>query len=109
MTRTNFGPGQGLPRWTQPTLGSKPSPVGIDTSTRRVEPQFKATGTGLRVRLLRPQAHSRRHPSDFRSKRVGAPAGDLDGLMNPLAYTSTTFSSSTTTTTNNLIVINSKS
>ena len=36
MTRTNFGSGQGLRGWTQPTLGSKPSLVGITTpSTRR--------------------------------------------------------------------------
>ena len=39
---------------------------------------------------------------------LGVLAGDLDGLMNSLAYISTTFSSSTTTT-NNFIVINSKS
>ena len=38
-----------------------------------------------------------------------APAGNLDGLMNLLAYISTTFCSSTITITNNLIVINSKS
>ena len=52
MTCTNFGPGQGLPGWTQPTLESKPSPVGIDTSTRRVEPQFKATGTGIEGQVI---------------------------------------------------------
>ena len=42
------------------------------------------------VRLLRPlqSTHNRRDPSDFRSKKMGAPAGDLDGLMNPLALTS---------------------
>ena len=62
MTRTNFGPGQGLSGWTRLTLRSESSPVGIDMSTRRVEPQFKATGTGLRVRLLRPQAHSGKLP-----------------------------------------------
>ena len=44
MTHTNFGPGQGLFGYTQPTLESEPSPVGIDMSTRRVEPQFKAMG-----------------------------------------------------------------
>ena len=29
-------------------LGSKPPPVGIDTLTRKVKPQFKVTGTGSR-------------------------------------------------------------
>ena len=52
MTRTNFGPGQGLPGWTQPTIKSEPSPVGIDTSTRGVEPQFKATGTGIKGQVI---------------------------------------------------------
>ena len=32
----------------------------------------------LIVRLLKSQTHSQRHPSDFRSKRVEVPAGDLD-------------------------------
>ena len=44
MTRINFGPGQCLSGWTQPTVGSEPSPVGIEISTRRIEPQFKAMG-----------------------------------------------------------------
>ena len=29
-----------------------------------------------------------KEPSDFQSKRMGVPAGDLDGLLNPLALTS---------------------
>ena len=41
----------------------------------------------LIVSLLRPwqSTYNRRKPSNFRPNRMGAPTGDLDGLMNPLA------------------------
>ena len=41
------------------------------------------------VRLLRPlqSTHNQKDPSNFRSKKMGAPAGDLDSLINPLALT----------------------
>ena len=80
MTCTNFGPGRGLPGWTRPTLGSKPSPVRIDTSTRRVELQFKATGTGSRVRLLKPWAHSRRLPLFLWMNNIGVPTRRINIL-----------------------------
>ena len=41
-----FGLGQGLPGWTWPTLESDFF-IGIATSTKRVKPQSKATGTGF--------------------------------------------------------------
>ena len=43
---TDFGVGQSLPGWAERTLESKPSPAGINTLTRSVEPQSKATSTG---------------------------------------------------------------
>ena len=51
---------------------------------------FPISGNGyqfLIVKLLRPRylTHNWKEPSNFRSKNIEAPIGDLDGLMNPLA------------------------
>ena len=71
---------QGFQHWgkwcSYPTIGK--SKENLDVSHLEAN-RF------LIVRLLKPQTHSQKGPSNFRSKRMWAFASDLDGLMGPLA------------------------
>ena len=76
-------------------LSSLPSPVGLDTLTWRVAPQSKATAPvfdGQVIETSDAQSKGSVQPPVKKEgkgwEKMGAPAGDLDGLMNPWPLTS---------------------